>query len=206
MKKKNLINNKNEWIVGAIAVLAAVFFIMYFFFSNYGKFDYNGLEFREEKVGKIPVYRYSYYFNESGQTYKYNLYLRQDPRKNDVPVTGEIEFARAKITYISINSTGLTGCEDSSIAISSLSSFLINNLISVKGATPDQSEAEMNNQRYATCEIYPDNPVVLIQSGEETEIVRKNQNCYIITASQCEILDAIEKFEVQAILDAKSRD
>lgn len=204
-KKKNSKLTKNEeGIIIALVVLVILFFLMYFFFHNYGKINYQGLIFTKEKFGKIPIYRYSYYFNDSGQTYKYNLYLRNDPRKNNIPVDEGIEFSRGKMTFISINST-LSKCEDGGIAISSLSAFLTNNLINVKGATPDKKESEENNIRYATCESYPDNTVILIQPGEETRIDKKNKNCYIVSISQCQILDAVEKFEVQSILDAKAR-
>ena len=119
---------------------------------------------------------------------------------------GEIIFPKDKDVYLSINGTGLTQCKYSSTAINSLSTFLTNNLLTVKGATPDKTEAEKNNIRYASCESMPENPVIIIQAGNETKVEKKQDNCYIISISNCEALEAVERFEVQAILDAKNSD
>jgi hypothetical protein len=130
--------------------------------------------------------------------------LRNDPRENDVPVEGKIEFQKGKIVYLSVNGTGLTECPMSNMAVAGLSSFLTNNLLQVKGATPDEVEAGKTGLRYVPCSAFPDNPKILIQRGDETKIKRAGNSCYVISINNCEVLEATEKFQVQAILDAKN--
>jgi len=45
---------------------------------------------------------------------------------------------------------------------------------------------------------------VMVAAGDETKI-EKSGNCYDIRVANCEILQALEKFEVQALVDAKNR-
>lgn len=210
-KKKNTPAKKDKktkkelyWILGVMAGLIVIFLISSFAFNALATFEYNGLTFTKEKFGEIPVYHYYYFFNDpKGKLYQYNLYLRKDPRKNTVPITGNIILPDKKFIYISINTTGLEQCPDSVIATSALTGFLTNNQFTVKGATPIKELAEELKVQHATCENLPNNVVILIQEGNETKIEKENM-CHTISVANCEILDAVEKFQVQAILDAKS--
>lgn len=206
-KPENISNTQKQinWIIGWLVGLFILYLILASVFSRLGTFTYEGLAFTKEKMGKIPVYHYSYYYeSNSGGLIKYNLYLRSDPRKNNVKVDGEVGLAKGKFVFISINGSGLSSCEDSNIAVASLSAFLTNNEFMVKGASVDGEEAKANNVIFANCENRPDNQVIVIGKGNETLIVKKDM-CYTITAKCEEILQAVEKFEVQAILDAKAR-
>ena len=197
-------NKEIYWIFGAIIVLVLVFFATYFGAQAISKFNYQGLVFTKEKFGEIPVYHYFYYYNnDKGETVKYNFYLRIDPRKNNVPLEGEIEFLKGKFVYISVNGTDLTRCPYSSVAIASLAGFLTDNEITVRGASPDKAVANESKVVYADCENHPNNVVVLIQKAERTQVTKQGR-CHIIDVADCQILDAVEKFEVQAILDAKN--
>jgi len=205
--KKDKDKNKKEvlWIVYFMIAMLAILIIFNLAFRSLNKFEYSGLAFTKEKYGQIPVYHYYYYFDDAaGQQYKYNLYLRNDPRKNEIPVYGKISFLRGNTVYLSINGTGIVGCNNSMREVASLSSFLNSNLLLVKAGTPDKEEAEMNNLTHVTCETKPANTVILIQEGNETSIAQK-ENCYTINIARCELLDAVEKFEVRSILDAKAR-
>lgn len=194
------------WIIGIMIGLVVLVLVVYFMIKGMATFNYKGLTFTREKFGELMVYHYFYYFNDSsGQIYKYNLYLRNDPRDNNVPVDGTpLEFNKGKRVYISLNKSGIKDCNDSVIAVTELAGFLANNKIDVRGATVNKSEFEANlTKYYATCENNPNDKVIVIESGNETKIVAKG-DCYRIRVADCNILNATEKFEVQAILDAKS--
>ncbi len=196
-------------ILAFMAGLVILFLISVSIFNSLKIFDYEGLTFTKERFGEIPVFHYYYYINNpiTGNVIaKYNLYLRNDPRENDVPIEGEIEFlSPQEYHYISVNGTGLEQCPQSSLAIGTLSAFLTNNQLSVKGASPESEIAEKEVVPYITCENTKDRVVILIQSGNETKIERIGKRCHVISVSNCEILEAIEKFEVQSILDARKR-
>ena len=205
-------NNKKQlfWALGMMASLVILFLISYAAFNRIGKFEYEGLTFTKEKFGEIPVFHYYYFFDNKGEKYMYNLFLRNDPRKNTVSITGKavddgIIFDSKKTTYISIDPEGLIGCKYTTVGISSLTSFLKDNKITVKGATPNYEQAELNNVEYITCAGNINNDVIILKGGNETRVVRDSENCHIIEIANCEVLEAIEKFEVQAILDAKEK-
>ncbi len=201
-------NNKNRelyWVLGTMAALVLIFLIFYNLFSGISKFDYQGLAFAKEKYGELDVYRHSYTFtDDSGQLIKYNFFLRNDPRKNKIPIEGKIEFNKGEYTYISVDSFGLEECSQSTIAVASLSAFLTNNQVMVKGATPYFLQSEDANVDYAKCGYPEDRFVIMIEKGNETKIQREGM-CYRISTSNCEVLEAVEKFEVQTLLDARER-
>ncbi len=199
-------NKELYWIIGTMAGLLILFFIFSYIFQSIGKFEYEGIAFTKEKFGEIPVFHHYYLFkNTEGEIVKYNLYLRIDPRTNNVPIEPGIEFPVGKFAYISINSTGLSECEYASAGVASVASFLANNDIKVKGAIPDKEEAEEKNIEYATCGFPEQRTVVLIQSGEKTEVTKQGEMCHVISINNCEVLEATEKFIVQALKEARQR-
>ena len=230
-QKKQKKDNQLYWVFGAMAGLIILFLLAYSFFQSLNKFEYKGMSFTKTKFGEIPMYYYYFFTNTPTTTGKVisepkmiNLYLRNDPRENNIPIDGEIELLQGKFIYVGINATELKQCGYTSVALANFKSFFMANGFTVKGGVPDETEAERDNLEYVTCEKYPNNPVIIIQSGDETKIQRKKSgikniirsesgireeiektNCYIMTVNNCEILQATEKFTVQSILDAKAR-
>ncbi len=215
-EKENNLDNKYQFnkkeiyvILWVMAGLFALLFIGVAFFRSINSFEYEGLTFTKERFGEIPVFHYYYYINNpiTGKAVaKYNLYLRNDPRENNVPIEGEIKFLTPeRYTYISINGTGLTECPQSSLAIGNLAAFLTNNQLSVKGASAEPDVAERDKTLYINCDNTKDRVVILFQSGNETKIEKEGDMCHIVTVSNCEILKAVEKFELQSLLDARKQ-
>ena len=198
-----LIEKQTIWALVTMGALLLIFLFFFSVFSESRKFDYQGLTFTKEKYGEIPVYRYYYYFTDnSGQMIKYNVYLRNDPRENNIPVTGKIVFNVSKSVYFSINDTGLKECENAVIGVADLTKFLVDNQFQFKAGTPDSTEAKEMNRTKITCEIYPSISVIELRNGNTTQIVKTN-NCYKIDVANCEVLEALEKFKVQSLIDAK---
>jgi len=199
-------NRELVWIVGFMILLLVALFATSSIVKSFNHFNYKTLSFTKEKFGEISVYHYYYYFSKNGKQYQHNLYLRLDPRKNNIPISGETEFYEDTKVFIGINGTGLTGCGNASRDIGSLSSFFVNNLITIKAGTLNKWETNGTNMSYVDCSLYPNNPVIRLFAGNETKIYREEKsNCYNIEISNCNTLAAIEKFEVQSVLDAKTR-
>jgi hypothetical protein len=183
--------------------LAVLFVVLYYLFQGLGTVEYKGLTFTREKIGEILVYTYNYYVKSpEGRIVQNTLYIRHDPRKNEVPIETQILYPAGRRVMISINATGLTECEDSMIAVATLTNFLAANNLPAKGGTPDEEEAKRTNATYVSCLNYPANPVISIRAADETKITRTNL-CYHIDVANCEIQQAIEKFVVYSIIDAK---
>ncbi|OIO81818.1 hypothetical protein AUJ84_00270 [Candidatus Pacearchaeota archaeon CG1_02_32_132] len=185
--------------------LILVFMISSAFFKSLSKFDYQGLEFSKDKYGELPVFKYYYIFNApSGQLIKYTLVLKTDPRKNEVPIEGDkIEFMRGKPIFITSSEAELGSCRERIVALATLSAFLTDNQLKVQGAINDYNESVFYNQKYITCENRPNNLVIEFNSGDETKI-EINGDCHKITVSpDCDIVKAVEKYELQSVLDAR---
>lgn len=194
-----------KWALGIMVSILLVAILTFLVIDSMSKFSYNGLAFTKERFGDIPVYHHYYYFKDlEGQTYKYNLYLRNDPRENIVPIAGKISYTLGNPIFFSINTSKIDQCNESVLAVSSLSSFLTNNLMQVKAATPDPN-SNSTKIPFAICGNPKDSKVIVLEYGNETTIIN-NGNCHTIRISKCEdILLAVEKFEVQSIVDSKNR-
>ncbi|MDP1696083.1 MAG: hypothetical protein Q8L29_04165 [archaeon] len=201
--KKKDGNREIIWVLVVMGVLILSIVVTYSLIQSMKTFSSDGLTFTKEKHGNIIFYHYYYSFEKAGQVYTNNVYLRNDPRENEVPITGNgIFFYQGKANYLSINSTNLGECPDASIAVSELTKLFTNNLMEVRPATLDKTEAQEKDIRYASCATEKDSVVVEVFEGEETKIT-SNGYCYKIEVANCEILKATEKFIVQSIVDAK---
>ncbi len=187
--------------LGAIIV---VFLIASAYFKSLNSFEYEGLTFSKKRVGEIEVFHHSYYIQIApGNLALYNFYIRTDPRKNEVPITGKSNLMNpGSVVYLSVNSDGLAECRYSPLAVGSLSSFITDNQMKVIAGNLDFWDAGSRSDLWATCENKPGNKVIEILKGNETRVTISG-NCYRVEVANCEILEATEKLEVQSIVDAK---
>lgn len=198
-------------ILGLVVGVVLLFIIFSLFFgsvssflSNSNSINYNGLVFTREKFQNIDLFHYTYYSKDAnGGLFKNNIYLRIDPRKNNVPVEGSLTFEGDRQIYSTIDTTGLLNCSDILRDVSFIPTFFVNNFYKVKIGAVNETEAKESNVSQITCEKYPDEKVVFIRAADETKITRKG-NCYTINVANCELLAASEKFEVQSLLDSKA--
>ena len=130
------------------------------------------------------------------------MFLRLDPRENNIPVEGDDLTFNQRKTYVSINSSGLERCSDSILGLADLTKFLADNQLSVAGGNLDFWDAGNKRQEWITCENKPLNKVVAVTAGNETKI-SADGNCYTITINNCQVLNATERFILQSVLDAR---
>lgn len=196
--------NPSSWMWWALVVFVVVFIILYIVFSKIGTFEYEGLAFDKQAYGKdLTLYHHSYLYTYNGQTYKNNIYLRIDPRENDVPVNGNILFTKGRAVFMGINNTNIISCNDSSIATGAISQFFANNQFDLKIGTNDINESKNRKQIYVDCNKAKDNTAIIIQDSNITEIIKKENGCYIINVNQCEIESAVEKFIISSLIDTR---
>ena len=192
------------YILIIMTVVVVVFMIIYYYFIRVPTtFEYNGLKFYIENWDSFKVYKYSYYFRGKDSWKLFDLRLRIDPRENNVSVSGDkILFPRGKFIYLSVNETGLNKCGAIAPAsIGSLTTFIVNNDLTLKSASPDINISEEKGIKFANCTNYPDNAVILVQESNRTEIV-SDELCYKIYVYNCEILPAFERFMLQTIIES----
>ena len=211
MKKKNLEVRKERkierellGILAFLAVLVIAFLIASAYFRSLNSFEYNGLTFSKQKLGEIQLFHHTYYVKtSSGQLAKYNFYVRNDPRENNVSISGKSNLLSAgSVAYLSVNSDGLQQCIYGPLALGSISSFMSDNQMKVVAGNLDFWQAGVRRDLWATCENKPGNRVIEILKGNETKVTIKG-NCYRIEVANCEILEATEKLELQSLIDAR---
>jgi hypothetical protein len=184
---KKQILEENKILLGvlaSIAVLSLVLIGAYFFFQNAGKFDYRGVEF--EIVDEIAPYRTSLPVVYNGERMLYNFYLRNNPRDlENVPFNGEIVLAQLMV----INATEDLNCDGyGTIGIANL-----NNLYKIIGVNVIKDSE-------ASCDNSGEYMFLNIKDGEETKVEQVGEMCYEITANNCEILEATERFMVETLI------
>ena len=79
---------------------------------------------------------------------------------------------------------------------------MADNLYSPKGGTVDNQRAIEFNKTYVSCSERPTFMNIIISEGNKSEIV-VNGSCHNIIYTNCSVLAAVEKFEVESIIAAK---
>lgn len=202
-KAERRIEKELLWILAFITFLVVLFFVASAYFKSFNVIKYEGLSFTKEQLGEIPVYHYYYYFeNKQGGLIKYNLYLRNDPSMNDVPVEGDVNLEHNRV-FLSVDTLGLKECPQSILAVAGISAFLRDNQFNVLSGNPNFYDAGSENLDWVTCENKKgENIVIILKEGDETKI-NIDGRCHTISVANCEVLEAVEKYEVQSIVDAK---
>jgi hypothetical protein len=204
--KERKIEKEVLWILIFMAAVIVVFLVVSLIFRSLSEFNYKGLHFSKERFGKLVVYHYYYYFNDNqGKITQYNLYLRNDPRNSSIPVTGT-SVLFDKPLYLTVKTANLTECSDSILAIGDLARFLGENGLKVNSGNMDYLEAATAHQEYVTCENKNESDVIQIVSGNETRIDIMGDCATITIGPSCDILQAVEIFKIQSIIDKKNDD
>lgn len=212
VEEQSKVNESNKekdsgiyWIIGVALFLILVLVLTPTISKKMRTVEYEGLSFIKTTYSGIPVYYYYYYYTgKDGSPNKYNLYIRINPRKNNVTINGEIDFLeKSKQVYITTNSSGFEKCPNTLRETATLAQFISGNEYSVKGAYVDEELAKQNNMTFVNCTNKPGNMVINIFWGNKTEITREG-NCYKMSVGSCDgFLLAVEKFEVQSLVEAK---
>ncbi|MGV8151661.1 MAG: hypothetical protein ACP5OG_01140 [Candidatus Nanoarchaeia archaeon] len=205
--KKEQISSGNKQTTAIIIIVAIIGFAIagfIFYKDNYiTNFNYNGLQFTKNIVGKVVIYstQAPIYGTKGNIIGNYQLNLRNDPRKlrSIESEIGDLEFNKNKIIYVTFD-PAMKSCEDNILAAADLTSFLKDFTgATIKGALTDKEEANKSKLEYITCENAPKNTVILVKSAEESYVNRISANCFEIAYKECEIKKACEKFTISMI-------
>ena len=187
------------WFFIIVALVFASFLVPYFYSQDLKSFDYAGVDWTKEEYDQFDIY-HSEFPALNGQNYKYNIFLRNDPRENNVSVYGN--FKEFKIGgYVSISPEVDLCRGDVSRVMLDLGSFLELGLgiQKVWAATPSFEIHNNTGRDYATCNT-KQRTVVLIEKGEPSVTQSKeNPFCYTIRVRDCEDIAPVEKFMTEVI-------
>ena len=213
MAKKNKTEKRIERDIVKVILfflfLVIIFFAVSAYFKSLHTFTYNGLTFTEESVGpgsSATVFHYYYYYQtDKGKLIRYNLYLHKDPRENNVPIVANdsIIFSK-KPLFLSLNTTRLNECEDGLLALGTLALFLRDNQLDVRPGQMGLEDSKIYNQTHVNCALNSTQNIIEVFRADNTEVISEGKCVQIKVGPDCGILDAVEKLQVQMILDAKA--
>jgi hypothetical protein len=186
------------WFIVVTLIIFASFLVPYFYFESKKSFEFENIYWTIEEHN-IEIYHGIFpKFTEQGGTY--NIYLRNDPRENNVSVSGELSsFTKNGFVSVSPEFEQCTGSEVYRMIID-LSGFLRGTLgmQNLEGATTSLERSEETNLTYIDCASV-DQTVIIFQTGNESLILQSPENlgCYTIQVNGCEDVAPIEKFIVE---------
>ncbi|MDP1728981.1 MAG: hypothetical protein Q8L27_02135 [archaeon] len=204
-KEKYNFWDENKGIIITLAIIVGAIIIGLLVYKYNTSFTFNGVDFEKRYYGellfytaKIPVEDYY------GNIIEYRLLdFRNDPRKLDkmveIPEDLQITFRDDYMTYLSFLEDTLK-CENNGLASANFAIFLRDVIkVEYKPALANETEAIQKNLTHVTCENSPFNTVIYIHQGDETKITKRIASCYDVEFKNCEILEALERFELKIL-------
>jgi hypothetical protein len=182
----------------AMLILLGGFLMSYFYALQQNKFSYAGIDFEKGKTGEVVYYHGrvqmpSIYEGKQGGIH--NIYLRFDPRKNNVPINVE-DFGFAGQVAVAFE-PGIEKCDKAVIAHEDLIEFLgaFPWVDRAYGAVTNKEYAEKNKVVFANCSSGNEyRTIVLVQISETPSIEKEGDYCYILNIGECDYRKVSERF------------
>ena len=191
-----------KWLIGAMAIFILLVFIGAWISIESKNFEFNGLKWQKEKFGNLNVYSTVLQGQGvSGQPLDLKVILKNNPKKLNVPVEGDVFVFSRMPVYLALNLTsGVDECEPTSLI--SLGYTMAGLGYDLKTAATTKETAEENDLEFMTCNESRINTIMTLTTGNESKITRgvgEERNCYTLTVANCELDKVIEQFEVEVL-------
>jgi len=202
---KKIINKENgqlTWFFLIVILVFSAFLGIYFYNENSKVFEFSGAEWIIEERGSITSY-HGRFPALDGSNVNYNVWLRNDPRENNIPVEGVFDtFKYGGI--VSFDKT-IEECRgEIARRVFDLGHFLrVGVGIGIlEPATTDFEVSQLKNISHINCSLNLNKTIIILEEGE-TSVFKDSQNhfCYVIRIKDCEDVLGIEKFIVKTIDD-----
>jgi hypothetical protein len=203
VEKVSKYEKQAKWIIISMIVLIAAVVIVYYFVQSSKSFEYGGINFQKIMYDKLPLFYSKIPVTDinGNLIYNYNIYLRNDPRKNDVVLNGTIRLMKNAVFSID---PSIEGCSDNGVAGVSIGTFFRAAGINVSYASSNESDAKKKEIEFVTCKDSEDKTVIILKQGDKN-IISQEGNCYTIEFTNCEVIKSVEKFIVGAIANSKGK-
>lgn len=212
--KRSLKSKENRqlfWFFAVVILVFASFLGTYFYFQSLKTFNFVGVDWVIEDYKDLRLYhaRFPIVYKDKMVAY-YNLYLRNDPRKNNLSVIDGMKIRFWPEIIIS-NSPDAADCSGAGRITGDLGMFVsaFPWVTNVTGAVNNLSVAEENNLSFADCfsgvQDYNKTIIMIKKVDEEGKIPapkilkEENANCYVIYVGECENVLAVERFMIEVL-------
>ena len=208
-KKRDKQSKQLLWIVGIMAFIIIVISFIYLVNWKTTHFKYLDFKWEEIKYGQLKLYHTKILLTRADKSqFYYNLYLRHDPRTNNIPINANIRLKAKNYTYITIDPK-LEKCIGLSSSLVDLGGFLA--AIGVRGKTAliNESYAEEKKVPYITCNNKKLNSIITLEETEErfgnySQILQEG-DCFQIKIKDCEVRESVERFMLGLIAYSKKQ-
>ena len=179
-----------RWAIIIIIFIILGFAGAYLILQNINKFQYVGVNWEKIKYGELDFYhgRFPLFDNY------YNIYMRTDPRKNEIPVKN-ITLKIFPVVIVALEPEA-GGCYGANIGSMELGKFFGAVGSKVISAINDEKTAKEYGTPFANCSFTNQTTVVMLQKSETPSITQSSEypNCYILNVGECENTKTVEKF------------
>jgi len=190
------------WVVFGIIVVLAAVLIPYFWIEGSKTFEYAEIDWALESYEHFDVY-HGRFVSTGSANLTYNIFLRGDPRDNDVETEGVFDKFKNRAVISLTPEVDRCRGEVSRIMID-LGSFLAQGIGvgSILPGSTDEFVAVETERVHGLCNTVTDATVVIISIGE-SRVVRTDDNpyCYRIYVEDCNDIGPIERFMVKSVED-----
>lgn len=193
--KEDLEKSQEKTMIKVFGVIIFfVFFVavVYFLINSSREFSYLGVTGNVVKEGELIFYQTSIPVMYNGEVVPYYFYLRNNPEKlADIPFKGEVVTGKDVV----LQDVGNFNCDGRGI----ISITNLAGLYEVLGS-------KVGKDQNATCDPEGRYILIKIEEGKTTEIVQTGPACYSVKISDCEILEATERFMVEILVKLKEKE
>lgn len=218
MAKKKIVEDKEEisvpvkvkkrenktliWFFVVVGVVFASVLIPFFWIESSKVFEFGGIDWVIEDYENLRIF-HGRFVSLVNPNLNYNIFLRTDPRINDVEVSGKLDdFKFGGVISLSPEVDACRG--DLSRVMLDLGAYMKQGIGVgvIESGSSDEEIANSTSRRFATCDNVVDRTVVVVDIGENGIVKSEvNPSCYVIEAKDCDDSAAVEKFMVKSIMD-----
>jgi len=194
---KEQIKKENKtliWVFIFVGIIILLGFATFLYSQSLKKFEYQGIKFDiiKDQGGRV-FYHTEIPIVKNKTNFRYNVYLRNDPRKLEEVETAIMGIQGAEVVVL--NMTNSFNCNgDGVIAIANMGQIL-DGLFNTKIAKNSTLGCDSLG-RYVH---------INIKEGNETKIQQIDKKCFDFYVSDCEILKVTEKFLVEVLVKVKNQ-
>jgi len=170
-----------------IGIFIFMIILIVFLINSVRHFEYEGIKFEIVKEGSLIFYKTSIPVMYNGEEIPYDFYLRNDPRKLDVPVDEKINFRENMVLEVTTEDLFCEG--DWSIATGNLMNLY--GILGVNLLVKNESKSYEPEDKYMFVKIQPANITSIEKTGD---------NSYNLNVNNCEILKVAEKLMLETFI------
>ena len=208
LPKKSVIEHEERqlvWFFVIVGIVFAIVLVSYFGAESVKAFEFGGVDWRvEEYAEPLGIIYHGQFMALNGANMEFNIFLRNDPRTNDVFTEGNfIDFNYGGIISWSDEIEACRG--EVSRAMADVGAFIITGIGvgKLETATTNPEVSDISDRKYVDCSSDLNKTVVVVQKGESSVIQDSdNSHCYVINVADCNDVAPMEKFITKTISDA----